>query len=63
MAALPKNVNKSGFRKGQYVGYGRGRTWRIRKDGCYWTATGIGGGYEAALKLKTLAAKIEGEGA
>ena len=25
------NIDKSGFCKGEYVGYGAGRVWRIRK--------------------------------
>jgi len=34
------NIEKSAFRKGQYVGYGFGQTWRIYKDSSsnWWTA-------------------------
>jgi len=35
------NIDKSGFRKGEYVGYGAGRVWRIRKTqfgGWAWAA-------------------------
>ena len=28
------NIEKSGFRPREYVGYGGGRMWRIRKHGC-----------------------------
>ena len=30
MRSLP-NIDKSAFRRGEYVGYGAGRVWRIRK--------------------------------
>lgn len=30
MHSLP-NIEKSGFHRGQYVGYGAGKVWRIRK--------------------------------
>jgi hypothetical protein len=40
MAAMPFNVEKSAFRRGQYVAFdGRGCVWNVRKDGC--------GGWEA----------------
>lgn len=31
MKDLP-NIEKSAFRKGEYVGYGAGKVWRIRKS-------------------------------
>lgn len=33
------NIEKSGFRRGEYTGYGLNKVWHIRKDGC--------GGWEA----------------
>jgi len=32
------NIEKSVFRKGEYVGYTEGPTVRIRKQGSYWLA-------------------------
>ena len=32
------NIEKSGFHKGQYVGYANG-AWRIRRDGKLWRVT------------------------
>lgn len=29
------NIEKSAFRKGEYVGYGGGRVWRIKRVGSY----------------------------
>jgi hypothetical protein len=29
---MPHNVEKSAFRKGEYVGYGGGTVWRITKS-------------------------------
>ena len=35
-----QNIDKSAFRKGQYVGYAVGKVWRISKRGPnYWYAT------------------------
>lgn len=28
------NIEKSGFRRFEYVGYGGGAVWKIRKNGC-----------------------------
>lgn len=33
------NIEKSGFHRGQYVGYGAGKVWRIRKSDGGWRAT------------------------
>ena len=33
------NIEKSGFRRGEYVGYGSGTVWRIVKNGKLWNAT------------------------
>jgi hypothetical protein len=33
------NIEKSAFRRFEYVGYGGGQVWRVRKHGC--------GGWEA----------------
>ena len=38
------NIDKSAFRKGQYVGYAIGKVWRIYKDASsgFWYATSQG---------------------
>ena len=36
---LPSNIEKSGFHRGQYVGYGGGLIWRIRKTRTGWEMT------------------------
>lgn len=33
-----QNIEKSGFRSGEYVGYGFGKVFRITKHGGYWNA-------------------------
>jgi len=38
------NIEKSGFRKGEYIGYCRG-VWRIRKTNGEWLATHLKEGY------------------
>lgn len=30
------NIEKSAFRKGEYVGYAEGRVYRIKRDGSVW---------------------------
>ena len=37
MKNLP-NIEKSGFRAGEYVGYACGTVWRIRRDAKVWRA-------------------------
>jgi hypothetical protein len=32
------NLEKSGFYRGQYVGYGAGLVWRIKRIGRVWSA-------------------------
>jgi len=32
------NIEKSGFRRGEYVGYGAGIVWRIARNGGPWIA-------------------------
>ena len=32
------NIEKSAFKKGQYVGYGCGKVWTITNHGRYWMA-------------------------
>lgn len=38
------NIEKSTFRRGEYVGYAAGLVWHIRKDGREWIATARGAG-------------------
>jgi hypothetical protein len=40
----PSNIEKSAFRRGEYVGYAAGLVWHIRKDGREWIATARGAG-------------------
>jgi hypothetical protein len=40
--SMPHNIEKSAFRRGEYVGYGSGHVWRIRKEGDLWLATTAG---------------------
>lgn len=37
------NIEKSEFKKGEYVGYGSGAVWRIVKSGKMWDASSHGG--------------------
>lgn len=55
------NVEKSAFHKGQYVGYGAGTVWNIRKDGKSWRADDVYGNQNTKLaaSLKDIAALIE----
>lgn len=32
MATLPHNIEKSAFRRGEYIGYAAGKVWRIVKS-------------------------------
>ena len=47
------NIEKSAFRKGEYVGYAAGLVWRICKDGREWVAIAQGSGLR--LRMPTLA--------
>ncbi len=47
------NIEKSVFRKGEYVGYAAGLVWHIRKDGREWVAIAEGAGRR--LRMPTLA--------
>lgn len=47
------NIEKSAFRKGEYVGYAAGYVWHIRKDGREWVA--IAQGAARRLRMPTLA--------
>lgn len=64
MPALPPNVDPSGFRRGEYVGYdaaARGGVWRIKRrpSGCGWYASryvgGIGPTSDGFIYGRTLA--------
>jgi hypothetical protein len=54
------NIEKSGFRPREYVGYGGGRAWRIRKHGCggFEAYARDGAGYERADTLAKLSDKL-----
>ena len=53
------NIEKSAFRRGEYVGYGGGYTWRIVKQG-YWYAYARGSDKMLhGLRLKDLQAQLE----
>lgn len=47
------NIEKSGFRKGEYVGYALGTVWRIHRVAGVWHATSLAGGHR--LQGQTLA--------
>ena len=54
------NIEKSAFRRGEYVGYGGGYTWRIVKQG-YWYAYARGSDKMLhGLRLKDLQTQLEG---
>jgi hypothetical protein len=54
------NIEKSSFRKGEYVGYACGLIWSIRKDGREWVATAHGAGMRLiAPSLAMLSVALE----
>lgn len=57
MAAMPHNIEKSAFRRGEYVGYGAGYVWRIRRTNSSfgnWVAVAHhGGGGERVMDMPT----------
>jgi hypothetical protein len=52
------NIEKSAIRPREYVGYGGGRAWRIRKHGCGGWET-IAPDYMRAQTLAELSKKLE----
>lgn len=58
---MPHNIERSAFRRGQYVGWDAcGGLWNIRRHpGRYWYATERGGhGTKTAPTLKALASRL-----
>jgi len=57
-----QNIEKSAFRRGEYVGYGGGYVWRIPvKQGGYWYAYAQGSADVLhGLRLKDLQTQLEG---
>ena len=54
------NIEKSAFRRGEYVGYGGGYVWRIVKQGGYWYAYAQGSDKVLhGLRQKDLQAQLE----
>lgn len=56
------NIEKSGFHRGQYVGYGGNVVWRIRKSDGGWVAVQHnppGPGYERARTLREMSSKLD----
>ena len=54
------NIEKSAFRRGEYVGYAAGFVWHIRKDGREWIATARGAGLRCiAPTLALLSVALE----
>lgn len=56
------NIERSAIRRFEYVGYGGGLAWRVRKDGCgSWEALPPGAEhtYMRAPTLARLSAKLE----
>lgn len=59
MNRMPLNIEKSAFRRGEYVGYGRG-PWRVLRGGAGWNAFHRGDlGHVTARTLAELGKKIE----
>mgnify|MGYP000022598640 CR=1 FL=1 len=60
------NIERSGFRRGEYVGYGGGRSWRVRKNSGYsrtrwaWYASAQSGARDCvwARSLTEMSAKL-----
>lgn len=48
------NIEKSAFRRGEYVGYGGGLVFHIRRDGRDWIATAQGSGIRIIQPSLTL---------
>lgn len=57
---MPGNIERSGLRRGEYVGYGSGNVYRIRRAavGNGWYALGRGGEYREARTLAALSTKL-----
>lgn len=56
MKNLP-NIDKSAFRRGEYVGYGQGEVWRIHRTGFpydKWVATAHNNEHKPAVYAPTL---------
>ncbi len=53
------NIEKSGFHRGQYVGYAAGHVWRIRKSNGTWLATCLAPGAELHLTMVRAATLVE----
>ena len=63
MSALPSNIDKSAFRRGEYVGYCNGAQ-RIRKGGLGWQTYALGSTqgepvFVSAPTLRELGAMLE----
>lgn len=61
---MPHNIEKSAFRRGEYVGYGQGTVWHIRKSNSSygrWVAFDRDGKLQAqyAFRLADLSPKLE----
>jgi len=56
MKDLP-NIERSAFKRGQYVGYGGG-TWRIFRFGGHWNAVRRPHGFLAAATLEEMSRKL-----
>jgi hypothetical protein len=55
---MPHNIEKSAFRAKEYIGYGSGLIWRIRKSGANWFATSEKGHCKEAQTLRDISALI-----
>lgn len=53
MSALPSNLEASGFHRGQYVAYGLGAVWRVkRREGGGWIANRQADGRDTGLGFR-----------
>ena len=55
------NIDRSLFRPGEFVGYGRGVIWRVRRSGWEWQATSGAGVVLFARTLGGLSRQLSGE--
>lgn len=53
------NIERSRFRRGQYVGWSASMRWQIKKDGTVWVAVSPYGHTRHADTLAGISAKLE----
>jgi hypothetical protein len=53
------NIDRSGFKRGEYVAYGPATTYRVRRAGEVWQAYHVAGAYAPSMTARTLGAISE----